>query len=94
MNKFYIEKNSYCTKIYVGTDANGKPKYRKLKAQSEKELEKKIREFKNAMDSGLNILKNNDTLLNWINHYLESIKNFFLLFAIKNRASGQKHTEK
>ena len=83
MNKFYIEKNSYCTKIYVGTDANGKPKYRKLKAQSEKELEKKIREFKNAMDSGLNILKNNDTLMNWINHYLESIKNEVMCDNIK-----------
>ena len=42
MNKFYIEKNSYCKKIYVGTDADGKPKYRKLKARSEKELEKRL----------------------------------------------------
>ena len=72
MNKFYIEKNSYCTKIYIGTDANGKPKYKKLKAQTEKELEKKVREYKNAMDSGLDILKNNNTLLKWVNHYLEA----------------------
>ena len=31
MNKFYVEKNSFCTKIYIGTDGNGKPKYKKLK---------------------------------------------------------------
>ena len=41
MNKIYVEKNSFCTKIYIGTDGNGKPKYKKLKAQTEKELEKK-----------------------------------------------------
>ena len=75
MNKFYVEKGSFCTKLYIGTDANGKPKYKKLKAPTEKELEKRVREYKNAMDSGLNILKNNDTLLNWINHYLEYVEN-------------------
>ena len=41
MNKFYVEKNSFCTRLYIGTDANGKPKYKKLKAQTEKELEKR-----------------------------------------------------
>ena len=40
MNKIYVEKNSFCTRLYIGTDANGKPKYKKLKAQTEKELEK------------------------------------------------------
>lgn len=83
MNKFYVEKNSFCTKIYIGTDANGKPKYKKLKAQTEKELEKRVREYKNAMDSGLNILKNNDTLIKWINHFLETIENEVLCDNIK-----------
>ena len=55
MSKFYVEKNSFCTKIYIGTDGNGKPKYKKLKAQTEKELEKKVREYKNAIDSGKEI---------------------------------------
>ena len=50
MNKFYMEKGSFCTKLYIGTDANGKPKYKKLKAPTEKELEKRVREYKNAMD--------------------------------------------
>ena len=83
MNKFYVEKGSFCTKLYIGTDANGKPKYKKLKAPSEKELEKRVREYKNAMDSGLNILKNNDTLLNWINHYLEYVENEVMCDNIK-----------
>lgn len=83
MNKFYVEKNSFCTKIYIGTDANGKPKYKKLKAQTEKELEKRVREYKNAMASGLNILKNNDTLIKWINHFLETIENEVLCDNIK-----------
>lgn len=74
MNKFYIEKNSYCTKIYIGTDSNGKPKYKKLKAKTEKELEKRVREYKNAINDGINILKNNDTLYNWITHYLENME--------------------
>lgn len=83
MNKFYVEKNSVCTKIYIGTDANGKPKYKKLKAQTEKELEKRVREYKNAMDSGLNILKSKDTLLKWVNHYLEAIENEVMCDNIK-----------
>lgn len=74
MSKYYVENNRFCTKIYIGTDTNGKPKYKKLKAKTEKELDKRVREYKNAMDSGLNILKNNDTLLKWVNHYLESIE--------------------
>ena len=83
MNKFYVEKGSFCTKLYIGTDANGKPKYKKLKAPTEKELEKRVREYKNAMDSGLNILKNNDTLLSWINHYLEYVENEVMCDNIK-----------
>ncbi len=83
MNKIYMEKGSFCARLYIGTDANGKPKYKKLKAQTEKELEKRIREFKNAMDSGLNVLKSNDTLLNWINHYLESVENEVMCDNIK-----------
>ena len=83
MNKFYLEKNSFCTKIYIGTDANGKPKYKKLKAQTEKELEKRVREYKNARDSGLNILKNKDTLMKWIIHYLETVESEVLCDNIK-----------
>lgn len=83
MSKFYVENNSFCTKIYIGTDANGKPKYKKLKAQTEKELEKRVREYKNAMDSGLNILKSKDTLLKWVNHYLEAIENEVMCDNIK-----------
>lgn len=83
MNKIYVEKNSFCARIYIGTDANGKAKYKKLKAQTEKELEKRIREYKNAMDSGLNVLKNNDTLLKWITHYLESVENEVMCDNIK-----------
>lgn len=83
MNKIYVEKNSFCARIYIGTDANRKAKYKKLKAQTEKELEKRIREYKNAMDSGLNVLKNNDTLLKWITHYLESVENEVMCDNIK-----------
>lgn len=71
MNKFYVEKGSFCTKIYIGTDANGKPKYKKLKAKTEKELEKRVREYRNDIDDGLDVLKNNDSLYSWINHYLD-----------------------
>lgn len=75
MNKFYVEKNSFCTKIYIGTNGNGKPKYKKLKAQTEKELERRVREYKNAIDNGLNILKSNDTLERWIYQYLDFMEN-------------------
>ena len=83
MNKIYVEKGSFCTRLYIGTDATGKPKYKKLKAQTEKELEKRVREYKNAMDSGLNVLKSNDTLLKWINHYLEAVENDVICDNIK-----------
>ena len=46
-----------------------------MKAQTEKELERRVREYKNARDSGLNVLKNNDTLVRWINQYLEVVEN-------------------
>ena len=83
MNKIYVEKNSFCTRLYIGTDANGKPKYKKLKAKTEKELEKRVREYKNAIDCGLNILKNNDTLIKWVNHYLETIESEVMCDNIK-----------
>lgn len=83
MSKYYVENNRFCTKIYIGTDANGKPIYKKLKAKTEKELDKRVREYKNAMDSGLNILKNNDTLLKWVNHYLEAMESEVMCDNIK-----------
>ena len=30
MNKIYVEKNSFCTRLYIGTDANGKPVYEEI----------------------------------------------------------------
>ena len=34
MSKIYMERGSYCTRIYLGTDENGKKKYKKLKAET------------------------------------------------------------
>ena len=49
MSKYYKEQNRFCTKIYIGTDSNGKPKYKKLKAKTERELDERVRKFKNIV---------------------------------------------
>ena len=75
MSKFYLEGNRFCTKIYLGTDENGKKKFKKLKAETEKELEARVYEFKKKLDSGLDLVKADDSLSKWMDRYLESINN-------------------
>lgn len=73
MSKYYIENGSYCTKIYIGTDDNGKPKYKKLKAQTEKELDKRVREFRKALFQGYDTIKGSATLEIWIESFLDNL---------------------
>ena len=74
MSKYYKEQNRFCTKIYIGTDSNGKPKYKKLKAKTERELDERVRKFKNIVGEGLDALKNTDSLEKWVKRYLELIE--------------------
>lgn len=68
--EYYIENGSYCTKIYLGRDSNGKPKYKKLKAKTTSELRKKEKQFREELDSGLDVLNSNDTLEKWVERYV------------------------
>lgn len=70
----YKEGNSYCKKVYLGKDCNGKKKYKKFKATTQKELNKKIIEFKKALDTGLDVQKSTDTLKVWSVRYLNSLE--------------------
>lgn len=74
MSKYYKEQNSFCTKIYIGTDEYGKPKYRKLKAKTERELDERVRKFKNIVDDGIDVLKNADTLEKWADSYIKMLE--------------------
>ena len=47
--EYYKENGSYCTKIYLGRDSNGKPKYKKLKAKTTTELRKKEKLFREEL---------------------------------------------
>lgn len=62
MSKYYIENGSFCTKVYIGSDENGKPKYKKLKADSERALDKRVREFRSNLKSGMSSVKSSATL--------------------------------
>lgn len=74
MSKYYTELGSFCTKVFIGTDENGKPKYKKLKAKTEKELTKRVFEFKKTLEDGGDIEKSNDTLGKWIKRYEASVQ--------------------
>lgn len=74
MSKYYTDRGSFCTKVYIGTDENGKPKYKKLKAKTEKELTKKVFEFKKTLEDGVDINRSNDTLGKWITRYEASVQ--------------------
>lgn len=73
MSKYYIENNRYCTKVYIGADSNGKPKYKKLKAKTEKELDNRVREFRKALFQGYDTIKGSATLESWIESYLDNL---------------------
>lgn len=73
MAKYYIENGRFCTKIYIGSDSNGKPKYKKLKAESERALDKRVSEFRRSQACGANNIKCSTTLEKWIGGYLESL---------------------
>ncbi|MBR6646252.1 MAG: site-specific integrase [Clostridia bacterium] len=73
MSKYYIENGSYCTKVYIGTKANGKPKYKKLKAQTEKELDKRVKEFRKKIYNGYDLIKSSATLEEWAELFLEKL---------------------
>lgn len=68
--EYYKENGSYCTKIYLGRDSNGKPKYKKLKAKTTTELRKKERLFREELESGLDVLNCDDTLEKWAERYI------------------------
>lgn len=74
MSKYYTELGSFCTKVFIGTDENGKPKYKKLKAKTEKELTKRVFEFKKTLEDGGDTEKSNDTLGKWIKRYEASVQ--------------------
>lgn len=73
MSKYYIENGSFCTKVYIGSDENGKPKYKKLKADSERALDKRVREFRSNLKSGMSSVKSSATLEKWTNDYLDNL---------------------
>ena len=75
MEKYYRENGRFCTRIYLGTDECGKRKYKKLKAATEKELDRRVFEFKKALDAGLDVNSASDTLAEWIGRYIEHLEN-------------------
>ena len=81
--EYYKENGSYCTKIYLGRDSNGKPKYKKLKAKTTAELRKKERKFREELEAGLDVLNCDDTLEKWaeryINRQLDKVENELLV---------------
>lgn len=83
MTKIYKENNSFCTRIYIGTNANGKPKYKKLKAKTKKELQHKAMEFLKAIGRGEDVGNTNYTLSNWIERYLKMMEDEVLCDNIK-----------
>ncbi|MBQ7646117.1 MAG: hypothetical protein IJS94_02495, partial [Clostridia bacterium] len=74
MLNYYKENYSWCVRIYIGTDSDGKKKYKKLKAKTKEELEKKVFMFKKNAEIVIDVYKTNDTLSTWVERYLYSIE--------------------
>ena len=65
----------YQQNIRIGTQANGKPKYKSLFAYSQSELEKKVRDFKHKQDLGYTFTDENITLAQWAEKWYKTYKN-------------------
>lgn len=64
----------YQTNVRIGTQPNGKPKYKTIYARSQTELERKVREFKGNLDKGIIITDNNITLGEWALKWFSAYK--------------------
>ncbi len=74
MSSYYLENNSYCTKIYIGTDSIGRKKYKKLKAKTKNELDKRVLQLKQQLEEGLDVFRATDTLEQWIERYIDYLE--------------------
>ena len=63
----------YQANIYIGTE-NGKKRYKTVYAKGEKELDKKIREVKNQLDKGIDIISSSSTFEMCTQKWLKSIE--------------------
>lgn len=74
MGKIYMENGRLCTRIYLGVNESGKKQFKKIRADTERELNKLVFDFRKTLDSGIDIHTYNDSLEKWINEYLDSIE--------------------
>jgi len=61
--------------VFIGYQPNGKRKWKTVYAKTEKELEAKVREIKNKIDSGLDLSRENITVGEWGLQWLKVYKN-------------------
>lgn len=64
----------YQANIYIGKE-DGKKKYKTVYGKSEKELDKKIREVKNQIDKGIDIISSSTPFSECVKKWLKSLKN-------------------
>lgn len=63
----------YQANVYIGRE-NGKKKYKTVYAKTEKELEKKIRDVKNQLDKGIDIISSSSAFSDCVEKWLKSLK--------------------
>lgn len=74
MKKYKKDRNSYFTRIYIGIDSNGKKQFKKLKAQTPEELEKKEKLFRKRLEEGERNFHAEDSLKRWAARYLHELQ--------------------
>jgi len=64
----------YLVQIEIGKKENGRPDYENIYARSQDELDKKVREFKNALDKGIIIDDTKLTVGEWADMWVKTYK--------------------
>lgn len=66
----------YQKNIYIGTDSNGKKKYKTVFGKTQKEVNQKATEIKLKLNKGIDVCADNDTFGEWIAKWKQLQKTF------------------
>lgn len=65
MNYTKRKDGRYCTRVYIGRDANGKKQYRNLYDRDPKQLRQKEADLRRQLDKGIDVMTLRDSFRSW-----------------------------
>lgn len=96
MEAIFMKKQAngqYRKRIYIGTDENGKKKYKSVFGKTKKEVEKKVSEIKIKYSKGIDIDLDKDTFGKWIERWKISKKDILTENQYNNYCAYLNHFE-